>query len=84
MFIFIYIFIYMYIYVYIYIYIYIYILQYSRASGWLAGSKGCAVSNTRCFQKSIPTYIRQLILYICNREGQVDGFVGGLTSAKRL
>ena len=27
-------------------------------------------------QKSIPAQIRQLILYICNREGNVDGFVG--------
>ena len=34
-------------------------------------------------QKSIPTQIRQLILYISNIEGQVDGFVGVLTSAKR-
>ena len=35
-------------------------------------------------QKSIPTQIRQLILYICNSEGKVDGLVGELTSAQQL
>jgi hypothetical protein len=35
-------------------------------------------------QKSIPTQIHQLILYISNSKGQADGFVGQLTSAKRL
>ena len=35
-------------------------------------------------QKSIPTQLRQLILYISNRKGYVDGFVGELTSATRL
>ena len=35
-------------------------------------------------QKSIPTQIRQLILYIRNSKGWVDRFVRGLTSAKRL
>ena len=35
-------------------------------------------------QKSILTQIRQLILYMSNSKGQVDGFVGKLTSAKRL
>ena len=35
-------------------------------------------------QKSIPTKIRPLILYINNSKGYVDGFVGKLTSAKRL
>ena len=34
--------------------------------------------------ESIPTQIRQLILYIINSQGYVDGFVGELTSAKRL
>ena len=33
-------------------------------------------------QKSIPAQIRQLILYISNSKGQVDEFVGELTSAK--
>ena len=35
-------------------------------------------------QNSIPTQIHQLIPFIHNSEGQVDGFVGVLTSAKRL
>ena len=35
-------------------------------------------------QKSIPAQIRQLILYISNSKGYVDGFVGGVTSAKQL
>ena len=35
-------------------------------------------------KKSIPTQIRQLILYISNSKGQVDRFVGELASAKRL
>ena len=35
-------------------------------------------------QKPIPTQICQLILYISNSKGQVDEFVGDLTSAKRL
>jgi len=35
-------------------------------------------------QKSIPTQICQLILYISKSKGYVDGFVGQLTSAKRL
>ena len=35
-------------------------------------------------QKSIPTQIRQLILYISNSQGSVDGFVRELTSAERL
>ena len=35
-------------------------------------------------QKSIPTQIRQLVLYLSNSEKYVDGFVGKLTSAKRL
>ena len=34
-------------------------------------------------QKSIPTQIRQLIFYIRNSEGYVDGFVGELTPTKR-
>ena len=34
-------------------------------------------------QKSIPTQIRQLVLYISNNEGQVDGYVRGLTFVKR-
>ena len=46
------------------------------------------LSCTKCFrnrlQKSIPTQIRQLILYISNSEGYVDGFVGEWTCAKRL
>ena len=33
-------------------------------------------------QKSIPTKIRQFVLYISNSTGQVDGFVGESTSAK--
>ena len=33
-------------------------------------------------QKSIPTQIRQLILYISDDEGYVDEFVGELTFAK--
>ena len=35
-------------------------------------------------QKSIPTQIRQLVLYISSNAGSVDGFVGGVTYAKRL
>ena len=35
-------------------------------------------------QKSIPTKIRELIPYISKSKGYVDGFVGELTSAKRL
>jgi hypothetical protein len=35
-------------------------------------------------QKLIHAQIRQLILRISNREGELDGFVGELTSAKRL
>ena len=34
-------------------------------------------------QKSIPTQIRQLLLYISNDEGLIDGFVRELTFAKR-
>ena len=34
--------------------------------------------------KSIPTQIRQLVLYISYSKGSVDVFVGDLTSAKRL
>ena len=34
--------------------------------------------------RSIPTQIRQLIFRISNSKGHVDGFVGELTSAKRL
>jgi len=34
--------------------------------------------------KAIPAQIRQLILYISNHRGYVDGFVGELTFAKRL
>ena len=36
------------------------------------------------FRKSTPTRIRQLILYIGNSKGYVDGFVGELNPAKRL
>jgi hypothetical protein len=35
-------------------------------------------------QKSIPNQIRQLILYISNSKGQVDGFAQELTFEKRL
>ena len=35
-------------------------------------------------QKSIPTQIRQRVLYISNSKGYVDGFVEELPSAKRL
>ena len=35
-------------------------------------------------QRSIPAQVRQLILYIRDNEGSVDGFVGELTSAKQL
>ena len=35
-------------------------------------------------QKSIPIQLRQLILHISNSEGQSDGFVRELISAKRL
>ena len=35
-------------------------------------------------QKSIPTEISQHVLHIGNSKGRVDGFVGELTSAKRL
>ena len=35
-----------------------------------------------CFKKSISAQIRQLILYISNNEGSVDGFVRKLTFAK--
>jgi len=35
-------------------------------------------------QKSIPTQIRQLVLYIRNSKGYVDRFWGELTSSKRL
>ena len=34
-------------------------------------------------QKSIPTQIRQPILYLSNSKRLVDGFVGGLPSGKR-
>ena len=33
-------------------------------------------------QKSVPTPIRQLILYISNSKGQVDGFVGKVDFCK--
>ena len=36
------------------------------------------------FQKSILTHIRQLIIYISNSTGKVDGLLGELTYAKRL
>ena len=36
------------------------------------------------FQTSIPAQIRELVLYISNRNGLVDGFVRELTLAKRL
>ena len=35
-------------------------------------------------QKSIYTQIRQLVVYISHSRGQVEEFVGELTSAKRL
>ena len=35
-------------------------------------------------QKSIPTQIRQLILYVSNNEGYVDEFVRELAFAERL
>ena len=35
-------------------------------------------------QKSGPTQIRRLLLYISNSRGSIDGFVGELTSTKRL
>jgi hypothetical protein len=35
-------------------------------------------------QRSIPIQIRQLILYIRNIEGQVDGCMGELTSARKI
>ena len=35
-------------------------------------------------QKSIPTQIRQSVLHISDSKGQVDGFVGGVTSDERL
>ena len=35
-------------------------------------------------QTSILTQIRHLVLYISNSDGSFDGFVGELTSAKRL
>ena len=35
-------------------------------------------------QKSIPAQIRQLILYMSNKKGQVDGFVRASTFAKQL
>ena len=44
--------------------------------------------HTECFssrlQESISTKNRQLILYISDSEGLVDGFVGDLTFAERL
>ena len=40
--------------------------------------------NQVVLQMSIPSQIRQLILYISNSKGHADGFVGELTSAKRL
>ena len=48
-----------------------------------------SLSYTKCVSKfvlqtSIPAHIRQLILYISNSKGYVDGFVGELTSTKRL
>ena len=33
-------------------------------------------SVSKVLQKSIPAHIRQLILYISNSKGSVDGFVG--------
>ena len=36
------------------------------------------------WQRLIPPQNRQLIIHISNSKGGVDGFVGGLTSAKRL
>jgi len=35
-------------------------------------------------QKSIPVQIRQPFLYISNNKGQIGGFVGELTLAKRF
>ena len=35
-------------------------------------------------QNSIPAQIRQLILYISNDKGDVDGFVRELTFAERI
>ena len=35
-------------------------------------------------EMTIPTQPLQLILHISNSKGQVDGFMGELTSAKRL
>ena len=42
------------------------------------------VASQVVLQNSIPTQIRQLIIYISNSKGSVDGFVGELTSAERL
>jgi hypothetical protein len=38
----------------------------------------------KLLKKSIPAQIRQVILYISDNKGQVDGFVRKLTFAKRL
>ena len=35
-------------------------------------------------RKSITTHIHQLIIYLGNSKGQFDGFVGEVTSARRL
>ena len=40
--------------------------------------------NLNRLQKSTHTQMRQLILHISTSKGQVGGFVGELTSAKRL
>ena len=64
--------------------------EVTQASGWRFKKQGTvqayltqSVSEV-VLQKSIRTKIRQLILHSGNSKGQVDGFVGELTSVKRI
>ena len=45
---------------------------------------GVEVTWLRGVEKSIPTQIRQLILYVSNSEGSIDGFVGDSTFVGEL
>jgi len=59
----------------------------TKLLGWSCQPRGHYLAQSIfqvSFQKSIPTHICQLILYVDNRKGYVDEFVGELTSAKRL
>ena len=80
--IYIYIYIYVHTHIYIYIYIYIYIciririLTHEQLRGGVLRGRRCYLTSSIlkfALQKSIPTQICQLVLYVSNSNGYVDG-----------